>query len=89
MRLQLLGPRLREQHFEPDGQIDAALLLGEFVHGLTYRGFVSTCLNEQLLEGHTPFNYAVRNIALVRGPVCSRSLEDLYRERPYARVPSI
>merc|ERR1712207_70719 len=34
------------------------------IHGLMYRGFVRTWLNEQLLEGHAPFINAGRNIAL-------------------------
>merc|ERR1711971_446191 len=34
------------------------------IHGLMYRGFVRTWLNEQLLEGHAPFINAARNIAL-------------------------
>merc|ERR1712013_38848 len=34
------------------------------IHGLMYRGFVRTWLNEQLLTGHTPFINAARNIAL-------------------------
>eukprot|EP01084_Bolivina_argentea_P112166 200060_1 len=34
------------------------------IHGLMYRGFVRSWLNEQLIIGHEPFILAIRNIAL-------------------------
>eukprot|EP01084_Bolivina_argentea_P112165 200059_1 len=51
-------------YYDDEGTYIALCPLITPIHGLMYRGFVRSWLNEQLIIGHEPFILAIRNIAL-------------------------